>query len=292
MSWLILSLVSAFCISIRQVQEKRLLGEGFDPHFLLWLASLCTVLILSPFAYFSEAPQFGARFWLTLAVSSLANTLATLLGLRALNYSDISKTVPMLAFTPAFLLLTGHFILGEFPERQGVLGVLLIVSGAYLLNVDDFRKSWFAPIAALFREKGPPLMLLAAFMLSICASADKIGTRFSSPWFWGWATQLCILLMLTPVILRKQAYLINGRFGDHYKRLLAIGFLAAISVVTGLYAITLSLVTYMIAIKRSSMLMTVAMGHYFLQEQGVRERLLGTATILVGIVLIALRGTA
>jgi uncharacterized membrane protein len=290
-SWLILSLISAFCISLRQVQEKRLLEEGVDPYLLFWLVCSCTVLILFPFAYFSGIPQLNVKFWLTLAMSSIANIVATILGLVALKYSDISLTVPMLAFTPAFMLPIGYLILGEFPNYQGTSGVLLIVFGAYFLNVNDRRKGWFAPFSSLFNNRGTLLMLMAAFVLSICACIDKIGVQISSPWFWGWATQFCIWLMLSPIILRWKIILLLREIGGHYRRLVIIGLLASVSAIVGLYAITLTLAAYMIAVKRSSILISVTLGHYLFREQGIRERMVGATTMLTGIALITLQGT-
>ena len=45
-------------------------------------------------------------------------------------------------------------MVGEFPSNQGLVGVLLIVIGAYILNIVKARKGILKPFFALVKEKG------------------------------------------------------------------------------------------------------------------------------------------
>ena len=64
----------------------------------------------------------------------------SLLFQRALSISPVSLTVPYLSFTPAVLLITSYFMLGEVPEAAGVLGVVIMTAGAYGLNTAGARR--------------------------------------------------------------------------------------------------------------------------------------------------------
>ena len=56
-----------------------------------------------------------------------------------MQISPVSLTVPYLAFTPALLLVTSYFMLGEVPEASGVAGVVVMTAGAYGLNTAGAR---------------------------------------------------------------------------------------------------------------------------------------------------------
>ena len=53
-------------------------------------------------------------------------------------------------------------------------------------------------------------------------------------------------------------------------------------------ALTLTLAAYVIAVKRTSTLFSVVLGHSLFREEGVRDRLLGAAVMLAGFVLVTL----
>ena len=53
-------------------------------------------------------------------------------------------------------------------------------------------------------------------------------------------------------------------------------------------AISLTLVTYVIAIKRTSVIMSVLWGAIIFKEKGIKERLVGAVIMVLGVVLIVL----
>ena len=58
------------------------------------------------------------------------------------------------------------------------------------------------------------------------------------------------------------------------------------SILAQMMAIQLTLVSYVIAIKRSGMLLSVLIGVAFFGERGLRQRLLGAAMMSAGVTLI------
>ena len=67
-------------------------------------------------------------------LSGLAKIGCSVLFQRALTLSPVSLSVPYLAFTPALLLFTSYWTLGEKPNAYGVAGVTVLAAGAYALN--------------------------------------------------------------------------------------------------------------------------------------------------------------
>jgi uncharacterized membrane protein len=109
----------------------------------------------------------------------------SVLYLKAIKSDDLSLTVPFIGFSPLFLLFTSFIISDERPAFQGVIGVLLMVAGAYFFQFKEKKKNFLAPFTALLKLRGPKMMLLIAFLWSISSNFDKIGIKNSSPVFLG-----------------------------------------------------------------------------------------------------------
>lgn len=131
-------------------------------------------------------------------------------------------------------------------------------------------------------------MLIVAFLWSITANIDKIGVTESSPVHWAFAKDFVIMLMLFPVMLWKSA----KPFSSIWSRtgpLFVIGALRAGSVISQMVAIQFVLVSYVIAIKRTSALFVIFWGFLFLHEKAyIKSRLAGVAVILAGLAFIVL----
>ena len=107
---------------------------------LVALLETMNVLVLGiALAFYGKLAMFfdALRDSRLLAISVAGAALkagGNLLFQRALQLSPVSLSVPYLAFTPAMLLVTSYFILGERPEPVGVAGVVVMTAGAYGLN--------------------------------------------------------------------------------------------------------------------------------------------------------------
>jgi uncharacterized membrane protein len=168
----------------------------------------------------------------------------------------------------------------------GLLGILLIVLGSYFLNIQERHKGYILPFKALIRERGPRLMLLVALIWSITSNFDKIGIGHSSPIFWAVTVNVFIALVLLSIMLYRSGN--NMRYiRTNFVALLPIGVCAAATSIFQMVAISLTLVVYVIAIKRTSAIMSVLFGHFVFKEKGVRERLTGAVTMLAGVLCIA-----
>ena len=212
--------------------------------------------------------------------------MAAVLYIKAIKYSDLSITVPMITFTPLFLLLTSPLIIHEVPTLSGILGVILIVIGAYILNIGESVKGVMVPFQALLREKGPQIMLFVAFVWSITSTIDKIGIKNSSPLIWSIAVTSFISISLFPIILFRSVN-DNSLIGLTLRSSISLGLVNALAIFFEMTAYSLTLVAYANSIKRMSIVMSVIFGHYIFKEEGMRQRLLGTCIMLLGVILIS-----
>ncbi len=285
MTWFFLALATALCEAFKDVTIKKGVGDVPGP-VVAWGWVFWALPVLGAVLLFTEPVTLGQWFWVALLVSSCLNFAAVKLYVSAINSSDLSLTVPMIAFTPLFLLVTSPLILGEFPGFWGVLGVLLVVAGSYLLNIQQRHLGYLAPYRALLSTPGPRRMLLVAFIWSIAANVDKIGLQHSSPVFWVTSVNLVLAVLMTPGLLQRRAHL--GHVRQRLPALMLVGCFVAVAVIFQMYAVTMTLVPYVISVKRTSTVMSVFLGHLLLKEPGFTERLSGVVVMLLGVLCITL----
>ena len=286
MTWLILGIFTAFFEAVKDVFGKQNLKKS-DEYVVAWSLAFFSVIFLTPWVIYTGIPALNTQFWISLLIGGSINAVTTLLYIKAIKVSDLSLTVPLVALTPLFMLLTSPLIVGEYPKFFDYIGILLIVAGSYLLNIKKKSQGYLAPFKALLNEPGPKFMLIVAFLWSITSNFDKIGVKNSSPIFWLFSLFGTMTILLLPVLLQKTPNP-SRKIIKQLPMLAAMGFFNAVGVLCQMQALTLTLVVQVIAIKRTSVLMGVLFGHFIFKEKDIQQRLLGAGIMILGVFFISL----
>ncbi len=286
MTWLILGIFTAFFEALKDVFGKQNLKKS-DEYVVAWSLSFFSVIFLIPWVIYTGIPALNSQFAIALLIGGSINAVTALLYIKAIKVSDLSLTVPLVALTPLFMLLTSPLIVGEYPSFFDYIGIFLIVVGSYLLNIKEKSQGYLAPFKALLNEPGPKLMLIVAFLWSITSNFDKIGVQNSSPIFWLFSIFGTMSILLLPVLLHKTPNP-SRKILKQLPMLAAMGFFNAIGVLCQMQALTLTLVVQVIAIKRTSVLMGVLFGHFIFKEKDIQQRLLGAGIMILGVFFISL----
>jgi len=288
MTWLVLALLAALGESLRDLFSKQGLHH-VRPHIAALAASASAFPILTGFFFLNQQiPPIGNRFVLALVVSGVLNIVAILVFMRAIQDSDLSLTIPFITFTPLFLLITSPFLVGEFPGTLGIFGILLIVLGSYILQIQEVHRGFLAPFSGIFKEKGPRRMLSVAFIYSVTSNFDKIGVQQSSPLFWSFSINAFMTagLLLIFLLFRSRTPTQPNKLTIHL--LFLIGLAHALTLITQNLALTQASVPSVITVKRTSALFAVLWGHFVLREINIRERLSGAILMIAGIGLMGI----
>ena len=286
MEWIAYSFLTAFFESLKDVLGKKSL-EKCNEYIVAWSLRIFAFPFILPLLVFTKEMELGSRFWPALLAGGALNIVTTILYMKAIKTSDLSVTVPMVTFTPLFLLLTSPFIVGEFPSLKGVFGILLIVMGSYLLHLKEKKKGLLAPFKAIVKEKGPRLMLVVAFIWSITSNIDKVGIQNSSIVHWAIAMHIFSIFAMIPVVWVTSRSSMS-QVWKRQKVLFPMGFVNALKYIFQMAAIQLTLVAYVISIKRTSAILSVVLGFLIFKEKGFRERLTGSVIMILGVLLITL----
>lgn len=280
--WIVYALATAFFESLNGVFSKKS-TKKLDIYTVSWSYRILSVIFLLPIIFFTPVPQITNGFWMALTISGILNTLATVLIVIAFKKSDISLVAPLIVITPLFLTITSPLIVGESVSALGLVGIIAIVLGAYLLNLKG--KATLKPFKELLRQRGPQLMLIVALLFSITSNFDKIGVQASSPLFWIFAMNIVISLLLLPIVLIKKTI---TKAIPHYKTLIPLGLVSALTMLFQMIAINIGPVPYVIAIKRLSIIISIVWGATLFKEKNIRERVLGSLCMIAGLVLLTL----
>jgi len=284
--WIIYALLTAFLLATSDALTKRVLASR-DEYFVAWARLLFALPVFLASLLFIEIPHLNREFW-TATLSALPlEIIAMILYTKALKASPLSLTMPFLALTPLFLIFVSYFIVGEKVSLTGALGIFLVASGGYTLNIHKARHSLLEPARMVFREKGSVMMIIVAFIFSITASLGKKAIDNSSPIFFGSFYFILLTALFTPISLNKN----RGKTAftkKDFVPLAIIGITYSLMVIFHMLAMSLAKVAYMISVKRMSLLFSILYGHLLFKEEKIAERAIGGVIMFAGFVLILL----
>jgi len=285
MLWVLYTLLSAFGWATADAFTKKV--SDVDDYILILSRFLYSAPFVLLLLFFIPIPKLDNIFWLVLIMDIPIEVLAWILYVKAIKTAPLSLVAPLLSLTPVFLIFTSFVILNELPTLVGFFGILLVVVGAYILNLKGFSKSALEPFKSIFKEKGCIYMIIVAILFSIAANLSKILVQKSSPLFVG-----SIYLIIMSIIFLIMSFVISQRnivqLKSNFRNLFPIGLFFGLMVVFHNFAITLVIVPYMMSIKRTSSIFSVLYGWILFKEKNIRARLIGALIMLIGAGLIIL----
>ena len=282
MTWFYLSLLSAWAHANSDALCKKALRESGVPT-VAWVYQGYAALFLLPTLIFTGSPELDKTFFFAILLLLPMDITALILYQRAIKVSPLSLTLPFLSITPVFLLLTSFLMLGERPDKSGALGVVLVATGIYLLNMHTTKEGLLAPFRAVLKEEGSLIMIIVAFIYSVTSNLGKLAIQHSSPFFFAATYPAMLAIVLLPITALNYGL---SSFVSRPALFSLIGLFNALNIVAHCHAIKLVEVPYMISIKRTSLLIGVFYGWVFFGETHLGERLLGCAVMLLGVTFI------
>ena len=288
MDWFYLALLSALSLAFADAISKKYFAENTGLELLLVRFFVPGVLLL-PLTLAGSYPGLNSPFWLWIAILIPMELIAMLLYSLAIRDSPLYLTLPYLAFTPVINVFTANIILGESVTGQNLLGIVLVVCGAYLLNVSKPANgellNLLRPLKAIITERGSRLMLIAAVIYSLTGAMGKGAMQYVDPRTFGafYFTMIgfsgLILALLVKaenlkIVIKKPGYA------------LLVGTCMAIMVITHFLSISQIEVAYMVAVKRTSLLFGIILGAIFFSEKHLSQHFVAGSLMVAGVVII------
>lgn len=269
------------------VFQKQLTAKGHHPLIVNFLTYLLLSLVCLFIAVQTAWLTLSKSFWLYSVLDGITGALGNSLLVKALQKGELSMLGPINSYKSIVGIIAGLFLLGEVPGFWGMIGVALIVYGSYfVLGTTGERFSW-----ALFRRSEIRLRLSAMLFSAVEAVFDKkvilessVATAFLS-WCWFGGLFSFLLLFLYRLNLRVETKKIERWDGKKYFFLICcIGIMQF----TTNYAFAHMPVGYALSLFQLSAVVSVLLGYRLFNEQDIRKKLIGSAIMIAGSVVIIL----
>jgi drug/metabolite transporter (DMT)-like permease len=285
--WFALALVAALCQVLRNTVMKRL-GHSLDEYINVWGRFTFLLPFAALFVLWKGVPPIKPGFVLACVTFGVCQTISTMALSKALKLGEISMVTALWKVSLLILVVLGYFTLKETPSALGVLGILISMTGVYLLNVNRAHIAWWAPLAILFTDRGLRYTLLAACFFAPSVVTIKWAMTLSDPYMGTLGGYIAASLIVTPIVLVTS----RRHFADvprYWKAFVSFGLFAALTTISQGTAYLLTLSSYVEAVKQVEILFAMGIGVVmFGERQKVRDIVPGALVMLAGVVLLSL----
>lgn len=282
--WFILGLASGFFHALLKTVSKKALK---DVNYYL-VASAYSIFAL-PFLFLAllklDLVTTNLTFWLAAIAGAILSVISLTILMKALSIGELSSTIPFLSFTPVFLIVTSKIMLGEFPSSSGIAGIFFIVGGSYFLEYRG-KQGFLAPFQNLIKDKAALLVLSVAFIYAISSNIDKIAIQNANPiTYLIWVKIISIPLFIFLIYVKSDQKLSKIKWKRKY--LWLVGLFSALTLFFQMSALNLTIVPYVISLKRTSAFFSVILGFIAFKERNIKAKLLGTILMIIGVFFIS-----
>jgi drug/metabolite transporter (DMT)-like permease len=288
--WIAYSLISAVFAAFNILIIKKLTQRNKSPLAVMYASLIINTSTMFLLLFFmGGVPVVTTNFYIYMGISGFLDTIAFVCFYYAINISSISHIAPISAFGPVFTTFLAIFALHEIPTPMKFVGILLVVIGAYLLNIASVREGIMEPFKRLFSNKGVLLYLLANVLWGITPIFQKKAIFETTPQIPLYASIMGMffgIIFLTPFALGKTIKFIK-EIKASFKLFAVAGVGVAISQAAAYQAMAMVFVGYATSIFRISSLFTIILGGIFLKEQKIKEKMLGASVMVLGAILLA-----
>lgn len=288
LTWFWLSLFFALWTSILTSVSKHF-TKSIHPLLILFLNNILSLPFIFAIVLLTGGiPNTTSQFWLLTITDSIIDTIAGISSIFAISMSAISLISPISSFNPVFTTIIAAITLNEIPSSIKLLGILIVVIGAYLLNASEIKGGILLPFKKLFSNKGVLLFLLANFIWGVTPVIQKLAisqTEPNKPIFVAFTGGIFVTLFLIPFVLAKVKNPIAQIKGKWYWFLLIAPF-NALAFWAAFTAFTLAPLGLATSAFKLSVLFTILWGFLFFKEERIWERLLGAGVMIAGTMLL------
>lgn len=292
MEWLLPALASAGFFSVLNVVTKKLTedisGIVYTTIFTLSATAIYTPLFL--YLYTGTGFEQGLLPWLAVLASGIANALGIIAYNTSIKYGEISEVIPLTKITPVFTAILGYVILGESLDPAAILGIIAVTTGSYIVLLRR-QGTVLKPFKRIVHEKAPLLAFSTSLIYAAASIADRYGNQAIPPYTYGYIIFLTMSISLTTYLAARDREKLRKAKETALKKPVSytfVGILAASAYLSIFIAYSLAPAYKVIPILQLQVLASIAAGGYLFNEENMARKIIGSATLITGVILIAI----
>ncbi|PLX97410.1 MAG: EamA family transporter [Desulfuromonas sp.] len=266
-----------------------LVKQSRDKTIFIWWMFVCSWSLMSLFMLVSgfDLHDISPRYLMLAAAAACCFVLYHWFTGAAYRSGDLSLTYPLAQTSMLYVPIWGVLLLGERLNSFGVAGILLIVAGAYCIQLRRISADEILRPFSQLGNRSVQAALMAGFIYSIGSILDKVGvTDYSAYRF----TYVLVFFMLSIMSLNLLRPGYRGRVLEEWRQsrklVLWSGPVMLASFLSFRFGLQLAPVSYAVPVRQVSLLIGVLIGLLFLGESCGRIRLTSAGLILAGVFLV------
>jgi drug/metabolite transporter (DMT)-like permease len=286
MAWFFLALADAVAWTfVALFQKDCSFGENAiqtaAATSLLW-----AVLSLLLIPFIKIPTEFYIWFWILIA--GIIFGTAYYFSAKAFKYLKVSVASPLFNIGTVIAVLMAVILLGEKLTYLQVIGIVLVIIGTYVLELK--KGNPLQPFTEIFRSEKVHYVLISTFSYSVLTVLSKYILNFVDP-----LTFLFTQLLLSGLFILVLVFIKHNGFRDikkgfavhkHMTVVLSTAIIGAMLV--DLLALRAGKASLVLPIARVWTLLVVIFGGTFYKEGHLRNRIIATVIMLIGIFIIYL----
>jgi drug/metabolite transporter (DMT)-like permease len=286
---ILLILVSALLHSSWNFLSKK---GNWPVEFFFWVFLWGTIFYLPFFIAFGVFPSFlvqsPPKLWWLVIPSGFFETIYFVCLIEAYREGDLSFVYPVSRSAPLFTQIWAVLFIGEILSGGGVLGIVLVMIGLFVISLKDVRSHPMISPSRHFTSRPYLLALSAAVASSIYSVIDKAGVQILHPVFYLWLINFWMSVDTGLYLLLRRNSSFFSVWRDSKKEILIIAFLQNVAYLLVLMAMQMSKVSYVVAFRQVGAVFGAVMGIVLLKEGSWKTRMTGVLILTFGLLLIGL----
>ena len=283
MEWYIFAGLCAIFGGISSIVEKKTLRKQHAMEFSTVLAIFNSIVVL-PLILKANFHNIPLTTYMLIFGVSILGSIAFLLVAKSLRHMEISQASPLLNFGPVFVAILAFFMLGEQITSVQISGILLIIIGSYILEIDHGFQSILDPIRKMFTSKHTIYIFIALILYAFSSLGDKLILNTISP-----ITYIILVQFFLAVNFIVMITLFHDGITGIKRGIQNAGhWILVVAILTTSYrlfqaqAISMVFVRLVIPIKRTSTLISTVVGGELFHEDGILKKAISCIITLLG----------
>lgn len=284
---LLLVIASALLHAIWNLLLK---GAGDRVAFVWWYL-LIPMILFAPVALALSGGTLGPMPAASLAcglVSGVLQAAALLAMAWAYGTGDLSVAYPLSRGSAQVLIvILGVALYGEVLSAIGIAGLVLVFVGVYVVFLPSWSRAHLVrPVRQLFSAPSSRAALLAGLTIALYHVLDKRGVLGASKYQYIlllFAADFCTVTVF--LFFRRRWHLVWAEWRANRLNIIVAGSLSLISYLLVLFALSRERVAYVGPARNVGIVFSVLLGAILLKERHGRMRVLGSALIVMGLVV-------
>lgn len=257
--------------------------------FIWWFLLIYAIIYLPVFLFYYPGVSITPEGWLCIVATGVIHGVYFVCIGGAYQRGELSLVYPLARGSgPLFVPILAVIFIQEEISLLGVTGIVLIIGGIYCIHLRSF--SGVAVLEPFRALRGGASLWAISTGLTIASYTiiDKVGVGLVYPPVYIYLMLVISFLMITPWILIRERHHLRAEWQNRKGSIVAVGFLSGFTYLLILFALQISKVSYVAAVREVSIVLSSYYGIVWLGEKHGAQKLLGALLITVGVIAIGL----